>query len=146
MGFLAGERVTAARLNRLQPVPYSATGTTTQTVTTTETLIDGCTITLTTETDGAFYAARAVVTHDSTGTSTTNIDTRCFLDGSALSGSARWSGTVASDFGEASMLWQGPVGAAGSHTFDLRTKGGSGVTTQILGVFTKIEVTIYEAV
>lgn len=146
MPFLAGERVTAGRLNMLQPVPYSETGTSTQTVTTTETLIDGCSITLTTLTDGALYVARAVVTHDSIGTSTANIDTRCFLDGSALSGSARWSSTTATDFGEASMLWHGPVGAAGSHTWDLRTKGGTGVTAQVLGVFTKIEVLIYEAV
>lgn len=146
MGFLAGEKVTAGRLNMLQPVPYSETGTTNLVVTTTETAIDGCSITLTTQTDGALYVARAVISHDSTGTTAANVDTRCFLDGSALSGSARWSGTAATDFGEASMLWHGSVGTAGDHTFELMAKGGTSVAVTILAAFTKIEVIVYEDV
>lgn len=145
MGFAAGETPTAARLNLIQCVPYDATGSANLALAATEADVPGASITLTTLTNGAIYVAQAVFQFDIT-TATTNFATgACYLDGVALSGQARWAGANATDFATGMQIWKGPVGTAGSHTFKLRGSMSSGTGIQILGAFTKIIVTIYEA-
>lgn len=141
---LSGEMLTAPRLNRLQPDPYNAVGTSNLALSTTETDITGASITLTTETAGAYYVAQATFSYDITSATTAFASGICQLDGVSLNGNARWSGEVTTDFGEASFMWRGPVGAAGSHTFKLRGSMSSGTGIQILAAFTTLLVTIYE--
>lgn len=144
MAFLAGERITAARINRLQPTPYSATGSGNLALSTSEADVTGASITLTTETDGAYYVCHATFAFDITSATTSFATGNMYLDGSAITGSCRWSGEVTTDFGTDTQMWHGAVGTAGSHTFKLRGSMSSGTGIQILGAFTRIIVTIYE--
>lgn len=144
MSFLAGERVTAARINRLQPAQYDATGTANLALTTTDTDVAGASITLTTDTNTATYAVTAVFQFDITTATTAFATGSCLLDGVALSGQARWAGANTTDFATGVQVWRGSAGTAGSHTFKLRGSMSSGTGIQILGAFTKIIVTIYE--
>jgi hypothetical protein len=146
MVYLAGERITAARINRLKPAVYNAVGSSNLALSTTETDITGASITLTTETAGAYYVVQATFSFDITSATTSFASGVCQLDGSSLTGNARWSGEVTTDFGEASFTWRGAVGTAGSHTFKLRGSMSSGTGIQVLAAFTTLLVTIYEEV
>lgn len=146
MGYLAGERMTAARTNRLQPRTYGAVGSTNLALTTSEQDIAGATVTVTSETPGAIYVVRADFSFDITSATTAFASGLCYLDGAALTGNARWSGEVATDFGPATFGWRGAVGAAGSHTWKLRGVMSSGTGITILAAFTTLTVVIYEEV
>jgi hypothetical protein len=146
MSYAAGDLLTAGRTNRLQPRTYDATGTSNLALTTTETDIAGATITLTTETAGAIYVVRADFSFDITSATTAFASGVCQLDGVSLSGQARWSGEVTTDFGPASHGWRGVISSAGSHTFKLRGSISSGTGITVLAAFTKIFVTIAEVV
>ncbi|MFG3090691.1 hypothetical protein ACGGAI_24005 [Streptomyces antibioticus] len=144
--FLSGEMLTAQRLNRLQPDSYNAVGTSNLALSTSEADITGASVTLTTETPGAYYVVTATFAFDITSATTAFASGICQLDGASLIGNARWSGEVTTDFGEASFQWRGAVGAAGSHTFKLRGSMSSGTGIQVLAAFTTLAVTIYEDV
>lgn len=146
MAFLAGERITAARLNRLKPAVYSATGSSNLALTTTDTDISGATVTFTTDTDGATYSVIAVFSYDITSATTASTLGVCQLDGTPLSGQSRWSGEVGTDFGMAPQQWTGSVGTAGSHTFKLSASMSLGTGITVLAAFTKLIVTIQEDV
>jgi hypothetical protein len=145
MGFLAGETVTAGRLNLIQPATYDATGSTNLALATTEADVAGAAITLTSLTANATYIAQAVFQFDITTATMAFASGVCQLDGSSLSGNARWAAANNTDFATGAQMWRGPVGTAGSHTFKLRGSMSSGTGIQILGAFTKLIVTIYEA-
>lgn len=144
MSFHAGETITAARLNRLQPATYSSNGSSNQALDTTETDIAGASITLTTETDGAYFVVHATFGFDITAATTAFASGILHLDGVEVSGRCRFAGEVATEYNTPTQLWHGAVGTAGSHTFKLRglLSAGTGITT--LGAYTKILVTIYE--
>lgn len=149
MSFLAGEIITAQRLNRIQPVPYEEACTAALTATTsTYADITGCSITLTTNTDNAIYVARAVFDCNVLATSTTILMVgRMQLDGVTASGIAVYA-MDALTRATVTMSWKGTVTTAGSHTFKLQGALTSALATG--GTFqqddTKIHVTIYEVV
>jgi hypothetical protein len=143
---LSGEMLTAQRLNRLQPRPSNAVGTSNLVLSTSEADIVGASITATTETPGAYYVATANFAFDIATATTAFALGVCQLDGVSLTGNARWSGEVGTDFGEASFQWRGPVGAAGSHTWKLRGSMSAGTNITVIAAFTTLIVTIYEDV
>jgi len=146
MDYLAGERITAARINRLKPAVYDATGSGNIALSTTEADVTSASVTLTTETSGAYYVVQGVFAFDITSATTSFATGVLQLDGSSVLGNARWSGEVTTDFGTDTQIWRGAVGTAGSHTFKLRASMSAGTGIQVLGAFTKILVTIYEEV
>jgi hypothetical protein len=146
MSYAAGDLLTAGRTNRLQAKTYDATGTTNLALTTTETDIAGASVTLTTETPGAIYVVRADFSFDIASATTAFTSGVCQLDGVSLSGQARWSGEVGTDYGPASHGWRGTIAAAGSHTFKLRGAISAGTGITVLAAFTKLFVTIHEVV
>ena len=148
MAFLAGETITAGRLQRLQPTPYAATGTSNLTLASTETDVPGASITLTSETNGALYVCQAVFSFDIVTDTTDRAEGILHLDGTQVSGNARWAGQDALNFAMAPQQWQGALGSAGEHTLKLRGFRSTDAAGRIdvLGAFTKIQVTVYEEV
>lgn len=146
MPFLAGQTVKAGQLNRMQPVPYEATGSSNLALTTTEADVPGASITLSTGTANARYVVTGTFSFDITSANTALAEGILHVDGAQASGNARWSGEVTTDFGSATQQWSGTLASAGSHTLKLRSVMSSGTGIQVLGAFTRIIVTIYEVV
>jgi hypothetical protein len=148
MGFLAGETLTAGKLNRIQPTPYEEACTASLTVTTaTYADITGASITLTTQADNAIYMAEAVFDCNVTGTSTTSLMVgRLLVNGVADSGISVYAMDTL-DRSTIAMRWRGTLAATGSHTLKLQGANSGAAGT---GVFqqddTKLQVTIYEVV
>lgn len=147
MPFLAGQRITAARLQRLQPAEYSATGTANVVLTSSDQVLTGAQVTLVSETAGATFVCQGFYSFDITSDTTDYAEGTMYLDGTKVSGSVRWAGANSSNFAMAAQMWRGSLGAAGAHTFDLRAfKSGSTGGIQTLGAFTNLLVTVYEVV
>lgn len=148
MGFLAGETITAGKLNRIQPTPYEEPCTAALTVTTaTYADITGCSITLTTAAANAVYMAEAVFDANVTVVSGTSLMVgRLLVDGVTDSGIAVYAMDT-TDRATIAMRWRGLLASAGSHTLKLQGANSGAAGT---GVFqqddTKLQVTIYEVV
>jgi hypothetical protein len=145
--FLAGEFLTADRLNRLQPVDYEAPATAALSVATaTYADIPGCSVTLNTTTPNAAFKAWGVFDCSVTTTNATALIVgRLLVDGVNQNGIAVYAMDTA-DRATIGMVWTGTLGAAGSHTLKLQggltaavASGGS-----ILQSDTKLLVTITE--
>jgi hypothetical protein len=147
MAILAGEIVSAGRLNRLQPVTYDAVCSSALTVTTTETDVDGASVTFTTAADGAVYVVEGIfdIIVD-TASAGVNVLGRCAVDGVPQTASAPYE-MNATDRGPANQVWRGTLGSAGSHTIKLRaSKTGAGGVARVLNINSTLTVTIYEVV
>ncbi len=149
MAFLSGERITATRINRLQPKVYSAACSAALTATTsTYADITGASVTLTTDTDNAVYMATAVFDMNVLATSTTILMVgRMQIDGVTDSGIAVYA-MDALTRATVTMQWHGTISSAGSHTFKLQGALTNALATG--GAFqqddTKLIVSIYEVV
>lgn len=148
MAILPGERVTAARLNRLQPKSHLASCTTDLPGPVANTDLAGATITLTTETAGAIAEVEGVFDCDTTGAGTTTaVSGQLVVDGAAETGVAVFhvGAATANDRSTVSQIWRVVLGAAGSHTLKLQ---GASVPTnlKINAIHTQIKVTITEVV
>ena len=147
MAFASGQKITAARLNRLQPVTYEASASSSLTLTTTLTDVTGASITLTTLTDGALYIAEAVFDMNvATAASGQLAEGHLGVDGSDQTARAlRQMNAV--DRATVAQRWRGTLVSAGSHTFKLRgLKSGASGVASIVTTHTKLQVTIYEVV
>lgn len=145
MALLAGERITAARLNRLQPTTYSAIGTGGPLVGPQSNAdVTGCTVTFTTETAGATYKAWVVIDHDKTTANSSVNFGRLNVDGAnqtATTGSAQ---DALTDRMVAGQNYHGVLAAAGSHTLKVVASPPTG--NQILNTNTTLVVEITEVV
>lgn len=147
MSFLAGETITAGRLNRLQPVDYDAAATSALAVgNSTYADIPGCSITLTTGAANATYKAWAVLDCSVTAVSTTALMVgRHVVDGVVDTGIAVYAMDTL-DRATIAMMWRGTLASAGSHT--LKLQGALTATVASGGSFlqsdTKLMVTITE--
>lgn len=148
MGFLAGETLTAGKLNRIQPAVYLEAATSALTMTTTtETDVPGASITLTTLADGATYTAIGIFDAEALATSTTILMIgKLMVDGVVDSGTAVYAMDTL-DRATVAMVWQGVLSTAGSHTLKLRGNLSSALATggRFLQDDTKLQVTITEA-
>lgn len=122
MAILAGEIVSAGRLNRMQPVSRTvrATAPLVLSATATETDIPGCEIAYTTETDGATWSVIAVFDCVVTTTNTSTLmEGRLTVDGVLQLGRAT-HGMDTADRDSVAQFWDGTFATAGVHTLKLR--------------------------
>lgn len=143
MAFATGNRITAARLNRLQPATYFAVGSGTVAGGSTNADVPDATITLATAT-AAVYTVQAVWDVDLSGATTALWLGRLSVDGALQTPLATYAGEVSTDRATVPQLYRGTFAAAGSHTLKLVTTTAANQTVQ--GLNTSILVTIYEVV
>jgi hypothetical protein len=117
--FLAGENITAGRLNRLQPKKYwmyqSAPLAGPQTVQ----LVPGCSQTITTEMPGATWTAWWFLDFDITTAHTGTSLGRARVNGSTALVYADFAGEVVTDRGTPGNSASGTLATAGDHLFEL---------------------------
>lgn len=145
MAFLAGERVTASRLNRLQPTAYEATASASLTrTTTTYADITGATVTFDTEAANA----KAVVDAEfdcavGTTSTTTDMNGRIMVDGVAGNALAKHQMDNL-DRDSVYTTETFTLAAAGSHTIKLQGALSAAAGSGTFQTFTKIKITVYE--
>jgi hypothetical protein len=144
MSFLAGDLLTAQRVNRLRPTPYTkaATGTLGAGVTTAD--VPGATITFDTETDGAEVQVTWFVDFDLSGATTSLHSSRVLLDGVTASDTfATYAAEVATDRGSTGSTHKYTIPLAGSHTIKIQatTPANGGVN-----LYSVLSLVVYEIV
>lgn len=144
MPFTAFQTITAAALNRIQPVTYKADGTNLA-LSTTETDLPSATITLSTSAANAIYVAEAQFDFYVPTTGAATVTGRLAVDGVTQSKGADFTPQTNGDRVPGFQVWRGTLASSGSHTLKLRgLKSGAVGTMQI---FTStLLVTIYEVV
>jgi hypothetical protein len=119
MSFLAGERITAARLNRLQPTEYFIQQTAVLAGATTNVLVPGMTIPFTTLAPNATYTATWFLDFDITTAHTGTSLGRARLDASIVATYADFAGEVVTDRMSPGNQFSGTIALAGAHTLDV---------------------------
>ena len=143
MAFLAGERLTAGRANRLQPRTYPiAIGSGTIAASSTNVDVPSATITLTTEAAGATFKVWAVFDFNSLGASAGSSTGRLVVDGANQVPLAVFRQDATADRGTHAQSYTGTLAAAGSHTFKLIVS--TSTNTECLGSNTYLVVEITE--
>jgi hypothetical protein len=148
MAILAGQKLTAGQLARIQPQHYEGAATSALTVsTTTYADIVGATVTFTTTAANARFKAEAIFDASVGTVSGTNLMVgRLVVDGTPDSGGLAVYAMDVQDRATVAQQWTGTLAAAGSHTLKLQgacTASGSGSGT-FLQSDTKLIVTITE--
>lgn len=148
MPILAGQTLTAAQLNRLQPAPYEAEATSTLTLGTSVADIVGATYTLSTSAANALYVVDA--TFDCWAevvSGVTAIQCRLDVDGVNAGREGVFLGATTGERATIHQQWKGTLASSGSHTLKLRGLKSAGVGTyKIVATSTVIGITIYEVV
>lgn len=142
MAFLAGDRIKADRLNRLQTITYGAIGSGTVAASSTNADVTSATVTITTEAASAVYKATCVWDYNATGVPGASSTARLAIDGVGQSPLATFRGDAANERGTVSQTYRGTLGAAGTYTFKLIATTAAGVEVQ--GVNSSITVDITE--
>ncbi|MHC3391289.1 hypothetical protein ACLQ2E_17815 [Streptomyces lavendulocolor] len=150
MAILAGGRLTAGQVARIQPQFYEGAATAALTVsTTTYADIVGATVTFTTTAANAKFRAEAVFDASIGTPSSTNLMVgRLVVDGTPDAGGLAVYAMDTQDRATVAQHWTGTLPAAGVHTLKLQgacTASGSGSGT-FLQSDTKLIVTIAEVV
>ncbi|MFF4834113.1 hypothetical protein [Streptomyces sp. NPDC001315] len=143
MAFLAGERVTAARLNRLQPKTYRAAATGLLNGPQTAADVPGATVTFTTEAANAVYVVDAWFDYDLSGSTTLLGSGNIHVDGVIQAEYAVFQANVVNDRSSVGHTYRGTLATAGSHTIKLV---GSPVANQTINTYSSVTITIYEVV
>lgn len=130
MAYLAGERITAARLNRLQPTPYGAVGSGVISASSTNADVTSATVTFTTATAGAAYKAWCTWDFNALGIPGGSSTARLAIDGVGQSPLATFRGDAANERGTVSQVYTGTLSASGSHTFKLIATTSTNVEVQ----------------
>lgn len=146
MAILAGEIVTAGRLNRMQPTTYAARATGTLAVTSTVTDVAGATVTFDTVAANAIYTVHATFDIGQIATTTNDCFGRLSVDGVLSSELAIYGGQVSSDRATVGQIWRGTLASSGSHTIKLQASTTSINQFQVFITHTGLIVTIYEVV
>jgi hypothetical protein len=121
MAFLAGDLLTAQRVNRLQDKSYYKTATGTLPASSTNADMPGVTQTFTTETNGATVDCAWVVDFDLSGATTIVGASRLLLDSvTASDNSAIFGAEVATDRGTAAQTNRFTIPTAGVHTIKMQ--------------------------
>lgn len=118
MAIAAGQKVTAASLNRLQPKQYHAAGTASTAVPASSTNADvpGCSVTFSTEKANAKYTAVLVINPNLSGATTTVMTGRIKVDGVVTGANAAYAAEVSTDEATVAQTYSGTLAATGSHT------------------------------
>jgi hypothetical protein len=145
MPFLAGEIVTAERLNLLQPKTYFARATTLLDGAGTGLVVPGATVTFDSFTDNARVVVEVSTAIGFDGVGTGRADVIVNIDGVGTLPRASFGQGPgnASDVVTAAAVVNESLGAAGSHTIHLTANLAS---YQLVNVYTALNVTVYEIV
>lgn len=144
MTFLAGENITAGRLNRLQPATYSAGASGTVPASQTNADVAGCSVTFTTAVANAIAHCWWVTDFDLGAPSTTQGTARLLLDGTTASSKTTWfQAEVATDRATVAQTDQFTIAAAGSHTIKMQATTTAGIT---VGLLSTLRVVVVEVV
>lgn len=143
MGFLAGETLTAQRLDRLRTKTDGAIGSGTVAASQTNADVTSATVTMTTET-AADYKVICVWDFVATGAPASSSNGRLVIDGVSQSPLAVFNASGAGDRDTITQVYEGTLSAAGSHTFKLIATTSTVTTVQ--GVNSSIVVDIKEIV
>jgi hypothetical protein len=144
MGFLAGENLTAGRLNRLQPKPYFVKATGTLAAGSTGVDVPGCAIAFTTEAANAIVQCSWSADFDYTGAITTVTTARLALDGSTFSdvyAVAQENAGGTNDRVTAAQFWQFTVATAGAHTIKMVASTPASI---IINLYTVVKLLVIE--
>jgi hypothetical protein len=141
MSFLAGETVTAGRLNRVQPLAYQTTASGTLVGPQSGADVPGLSITFDTTADGATYQAVVVLDVDLTGATTGLASARIVVDGTNSSQFAVFAAEVSTDRATVAQTYQGTLGTAGSHTIKV---AATPMTGQTINQYSSLMVTVFE--
>lgn len=138
MTFLAGQKVTATILNNHVIKTLEARSSADETVTTTETDVNGATLTFTTP------VANTIVTIDSYWDVTSTVAGDLLIGTLYVDGTKSTQGEAHGGFvnrGTVAQGWTATLAAAGSHTLKLRRqKANNSGTVTLFGTHTKIQV------
>lgn len=144
MSFLAGDLLTAQRINRLQPKPYVIKASGTLAAGSTNADVPGASIAFTTETAGATVKAWWHIDVDLTGATTSLTSARAVLDGSTGADVfATYVAEVSTDRSTVGQVWDFTVAAAGAHTIKLVATTPANVQLQI---YTALSIIVFEVV
>lgn len=141
MAFLPGERITAARLNRLQPVVYGAIGSGTVAASQTNADVTSATVTLTTQAANAQYKAWCVWDFNATGVPDASSTGRMAIDGVGQSPLATFRGDASNERGTVTAVYEGNLTAVSSYTFKLIATTAANVTVQGVNCSVTVEIT-----
>lgn len=142
MTFLAGENITAARLNRLQPITLTGLGSGTVAASQTNADIPGCTVTFTTSTANAVAHCWWVPDFDLSGPQTGTGTSRLLLDGATASTkTAQYAGETATDRTTVAQMDQFTIASAGSHTIKVQATTLASMT---IGLQSTLRVMVVE--
>ncbi|MER5882723.1 hypothetical protein ABT160_02725 [Streptomyces sp. NPDC001941] len=137
----AGQKITAAQFNRLQPKKYSAVGTGTLTGPLSNADVTGATITLTTETANAMYTVWCTWDFNMTGASSGTETGRLNLDGANLSPLTTNADPDNGGRGTVPQNYNGTIATPGSHTFKLVASPLTGQQVQNVNCSIIVEIT-----
>lgn len=144
MGFLAGDLITAQRLNRLKATPYWKAATGTLGASQTNIDIPGVTITFTTETNLAVVQCWWYVDADLSGATTNAGFSRALLDNVTPSDVfASFGAEVATDRGTPGQSQLFTIPTAGSHTIKVQ---GTTPANFTFNVYSTLMLLVHEVV
>lgn len=144
MPFLAGETITAGKLNRLQPKTFYASASGTVAASQTNVDIPGCSITLTTETNNAQVDIWWSTAFYSGATAPTTFGaSRALIDGSGAPVYAISDSRTINAKDVPSQDWTTTIAAAGSHTIKLQVTTPANMT---VSTYTALRVVVTEVV
>lgn len=139
MSFLAGDLLTAQRVNRLQNKTYFDEATGILPASSTNVDIPGLSITFTTETDGAKVNCIWSADFNLTGATTSLANTRLLLDGVTPSSNfATFQAGVATDRGTTGQTCEFTIATAGSHTIKMQGTTPANMTVDLYTALTLI--------
>lgn len=141
MAFLAGERITAARLNRLQPTVYGAIGSGTVAASSTNADVTSATVSVTNETVDAQYKAWCVWDFNATGVPGASSTARLAIDGVGQSPLATFRGDAANERGTVTAVYEGVLTTAATRTFKLIATTSTNVEVQGVNCSITVEIT-----
>lgn len=143
MAILAGQRVTAGQLNRIQPKSYGAVGSGSIAASQTNADVTDATVTFEAETL-ATYTAWCVWDYNVTGATAATGTARLAIDGVNQSPLATFNGTANNQRGTITQEYHGVLAATGSHTFKLVASTSTNMA--VIGTNSSIVVEIKEVV
>lgn len=145
MGFLAGDLLTAQRINRLRPTPYFKAATSTLGASSGSNAdVPGATITFTTETDLAVVECWWVVDNDLSGATTTTASSRILLDNVTPSDTfAMYGAEVTTDRSTVAQMHSYTVPTAGSHTIKVQATTPANL---VINIYTTLRLLVFEVV
>ena len=142
MVFLAGERLTAARLNRLQSVVYGAIGSGTVAASQTNADVTDATVTFTTTTANAQYKVWAVWDFNATGVPGGSSTARLAINGAGQNPLGTFRCSATSERGTVTQAYEGNLATAGTYTFKLIVT--TNTNTTVIGSNSSITVDVQE--